>query len=180
MNGAISSRGDGLEHSQPKSRTLRSWLLRVLVARIVIFGVTTTILGLARVLSVGLSAQPSADHVAAQMPSWTAADQRAHPRCVPAASWPRGRPAAHLVVYSFRDHVRGKVAFSDAWKRNHNDTEVDDIWVLGMCPSNARRHNVSRHLRCHMSESAADDLAGEHDAFRVEGRGVGRNRRHLR
>jgi hypothetical protein len=129
----------GCGGSQPKCRTLRSLLLRVLVPRVAMFGVTTTVLGLARVLSIDPSAQPSAEQVPAQMPSWTAADQRAHPRCVPFASWQEGKPAAFIAVYSFRDHVRRKVAFADAWTRNHNYTEVDDIWVLGFCPSNAAR-----------------------------------------
>jgi hypothetical protein len=109
-------------------------LVRVLVPRVVVFGVTATVLGLARLLSVDPPVQPSAEQVPAQMPSWTAADQRAHPGCVPFASWPEGKPAAFIVGYSFRDHVRRKIAFADAWKTNHNHTEVDDIWVLGFCP----------------------------------------------
>lgn len=120
--------------SEPKRRTLRSMLLRVLVPRLMMFALTTTILGLTRLLSVHPSAQPAAEQVPTPMPSWTAADQRAHPRCVPSASWPEGKPADFVVVYSFRDHVRRKVAFAEAWKRNHNHTEADDIWVLGICP----------------------------------------------
>ena len=124
---------------QPTYRTLRSLLVRVLVPRVVMFGVATAILGLARVLSVDPSAQPPAEQVATWMPSWTAADQLAHPECVPSASWPEGKPADFIFAYSFRDHVRRKVTFADAWKKNHNHTEVDDIWVLGMCPSSAAR-----------------------------------------
>ena len=120
---------------QPKRRTLRSLLLRVLVLRVVMFGVTTTILSLARVVSIDPSAQPSSEQVATQMPSWTVTDRRAYPGCVPSASWPKGTPADDIVGYSFRDHVRRKVTFADAWSRNHNDTEVDDIWVLGICPA---------------------------------------------
>jgi len=127
----------GRRGSQPTYRTLRSLLLRVLVCRVVMFGVATTILGLAHVLSVDPSAQTSARQVPTWRPSWTAADRRAHPRCVPSASWPEGKPAAFIVVYSFRDHVRRKVTFADAWARNHNATEVDDIWVLGVCPDRA-------------------------------------------
>lgn len=129
----------GCGHARPKRRTLRSVLLRVLAPRVVMFGVTMTILGLARVLSVGPSAESSAEQVATWTPSWTVADQRADPGCVPSASWPQGKRAAFILVYSFRDRVRRKVAFADAWAANHNDTEVDDIWVLGICPDSAAR-----------------------------------------
>jgi hypothetical protein len=119
--------------------TLRSMLLRVLVPRLMMLAVATTTFGLVRLMSVHPTAQPAAEQVPGPMPSWTVADQRAHPRCVPSASWPEGKPADFVLVYRFRDHVRRKVAFADAWTWNHNHTEVDDIWVLGICPSTGPR-----------------------------------------
>jgi hypothetical protein len=109
-------------------------LLRVFAPRLVLFAVTTAVLGLARLVSVHPSAQSAVEQVPSPMPSWTVADQRAHPECVPSASWPEGKPADALVVYRFRDQARRKVAFAEAWEWNHNHTEVDDIWVLGVCP----------------------------------------------
>jgi hypothetical protein len=120
--------------ARPTCRTLRSLLLRTLVFRVVMFGVATAILGLGRMLPVEPSTPLSAEQLSTQTPSWTTADQRAHPRCVPAASWAEGRLAGFIVVYSFRDHGRRKVAIAEAWETNHNQTEADDLWVLGICP----------------------------------------------
>jgi hypothetical protein len=118
---------------------LWSLLLRVLVPRLVVFGVTAAIVGLAHALTVDPTAQPSAHEVPAPMPAWTDADQRAHPRCVPSAAWPEGKPADSVVVYSFRDHTRLEVSFAEAWEINHDETEADDTWVVGVCPRHRSR-----------------------------------------
>jgi hypothetical protein len=113
------------------ARTFRSVLLRVLLLRVVMFAVLTTTLGITQLVPVQAAALVL--ETPSPMPSWTATDLRAHPRCVPSASWPEGQPAEVLVVYRFRDQQRHEVAFADAWEDNHNATEVDDVWVLGVC-----------------------------------------------
>lgn len=129
-----------ITHDTHHRRTLGSLLLRVLVPRVVVFGVTASILGLVRRLSLERSPQESAE----QLPAWTVADQHAHPRCVPFASWPEGRPAEFIVACTFRNHVRRKVSFAEAWQRNHDRTEVDDVWVLGVCRVGGRHRNPGR------------------------------------
>jgi hypothetical protein len=105
--------------------------------------VGAAVLGLARPVSADPSAQPTYEQAPSPMPSWTEADQRAHPRCLASAAWPKGRTADVIITYSFRDHVRRRVAFAEAWKWNHNRTEVDDIWVLGICPDSGRESPCS-------------------------------------
>lgn len=117
---------------RPKPRTLTSFLLRVLLPRTVLFGVGAAILGLGQVLAVNPSAALAED-TGVQTPTWTAEDRAAHPECTPASDWPAGAPAEHVVVHSFRDGLHHKVRFDRAWDANHNDTEVDDSWVLGVC-----------------------------------------------
>jgi hypothetical protein len=148
VSGTATRRDDqGCGHSQPRSRSLRSLVRRLLVAYVVKIGVAVPFVGVARALCLDSSTQLSAEQVPTQLPSWTAADQRAHPRCVPSASLPRGRPSDFIVVYSFRDQVRRRVAFADAWTRNHNHTEVDDVGVVGICPGKAVR--IAQSPRAH-------------------------------
>jgi len=52
---------------------------------------------------------------------------------VPSAVWPTGTPADFVVVHSFRTDDHRKIAFDVAWRLNHNDTDVDDVWVIGVC-----------------------------------------------
>lgn len=120
---------------RPTTRTFRSFVLRALAPRAAIFAVAAAVLGLGHAMALGPSVSASAaagEPVAA--PSWTAADREAHPECMPAADWQTGRAAEHVVVHSFRDNGHAKVAFDDAWRLNHNTTESDDVWVVGVCP----------------------------------------------
>lgn len=121
-------------YRRPTTRTLRSFVLRALVPRAAVFAAAAAILALghAMALEPSVSASATAGEVVSA-PSWTSADQRAFPACTPAGNWPTGRAADHVVVHSFRDDGRLKIAFDDAWQRNHNTTEADDVWVLGVC-----------------------------------------------
>jgi hypothetical protein len=38
-----------------------------------------------------------------------------------------------VVVQVLRDGRHLEVGFDRAWRLNHNGTEVDDLWVLGVC-----------------------------------------------
>lgn len=119
---------------RPTTRTFRSFVLRALVPRAAIFAAAAAILGLGHAMALGPSVSASATAgEAVPAPSWTQADRAAYPGCMPAGDWPTGRAADHVVVHSFRDDGHLKIAFDDAWRLNHNATEADDVWVLGVC-----------------------------------------------
>lgn len=126
----------GIMTARPRARTFRSFVLRALVPRVAAFAAVAAVLGLGQAMVVDRSAH-SADatlpDAATAAPAWTAADAAAYPGCVPSAAWPSGRIASYLVVHRFRDDTDQKMAFDDAWRVNHDDTEVDDVWVLGAC-----------------------------------------------
>jgi hypothetical protein len=120
--------------TRKRRRTFASTVVPMLVTRVAVFGVGAGVLALGHLLApISSSAAVPADDTARQLPSWTASDATAHPGCVPFSSWPAGVPAEFLVVHSFRDNVHRKVAFDAAWADNHDDTEVDDVWVVGAC-----------------------------------------------
>jgi hypothetical protein len=52
---------------------------------------------------------------------------------VSSSVWPAEQVASSLVVYRFRDHTLRRMPFATAWQANHDDTEVDDVWVVGAC-----------------------------------------------
>ena len=111
-------------------------MLRALVPRTVAFVAGTSILVLGQAMAVDPTAHSSgaaSSDVVADSPSWTPAGAAAYPGCVPSAAWPAGSPAAFLVVLSFREDDTLKMAFDAAWQANHDDTEADDVWVIGVC-----------------------------------------------
>jgi hypothetical protein len=117
-----------------RKRTLTSFVLRAVVPRVALFGAGVVMLVMGQAMAVEPAVQSTpvpAERVAA--PSWTAADGAAYPECTPSAQWPAGTPAGFVVVQSLRDGRHFKVAFDRAWRLNHDDTEVDDLWVLGVC-----------------------------------------------
>lgn len=113
--------------------TLGSQVARVLVPRLAVFGALSASLLLGNAMSLSPTAAPleQAPFVA---PAWSAAERAAAPDCLPAADWPEGKPGSDVVVHRFSDGRVVRVAFSEAWRQNHNHTEVDDVWVLGVCP----------------------------------------------
>lgn len=117
-----------------RKTTLKAIVLRVLASRLALLLGVFVVLAFGHPLVAGVSTgtavitarQPPA-------PSWSTADAREHPECTPAADWPAGRLAPYLVVQAVRDGVHRKLSFDRAWRLNHNSTEVDDVWVLGVC-----------------------------------------------
>jgi hypothetical protein len=121
---------------RPRTRTFTSLVLRVLVPRALLFGAGAAMLVLGQAMAVSPSAHSSSlpdEEVVSAPPSWTAADAAAYPGCVPLVSWPAAAPADFVVVHSFRADAHRKVAFDAAWAANHDDTEANDVWVLGVC-----------------------------------------------
>jgi len=114
-------------------RTLRSHLVRVLTPRLVVFGALSSALLVGQAMSLSPSASPL-EQTLPTVPTWSAEDRAAEPGCVPAADWPEGKPGAAVVVHRYSDGSVERVPFLDAWRENHNGSEVDDVWVLGVCP----------------------------------------------
>jgi hypothetical protein len=121
--------------------TFASVVVRVLVTRLAVFGAAAAVVALGHLMAPISSSSSPAEPSARELPSWTVSDSAAYPDCVPFASWPTGRPAAALVVYSFRDHAERLLPFDVAWAANHNVTEVDDVWVVGVCD----RHPLEKY-----------------------------------
>jgi hypothetical protein len=121
--------------AQSRNTTLRSAFVRLLLPRVLALAGFGLALVLGQAMAVTLSANPSHDAPpsAPVMPTWTPADAIAHPECTPAEQWPHGRPAPFLVVHDFRAGADRKLAFRRVWRRTHNATEVDDVWVVGVC-----------------------------------------------
>jgi hypothetical protein len=119
---------------RPRSRTLKSFVLRALMTRVVPFVAVAAMVLLGRTLGPDQSAQ-LAETATSQTPTptWTAADWTDHPECVPSAEWPTGTPAGFVVVQAVGTTVHTKLAFDRAWEQNHNASEVDDVWVVGVC-----------------------------------------------
>jgi len=137
----MSSRRGLVATGRPRgARTLKSVVLRVVVSRLAVFVAAATMFVLGHALAVDPAARPDAapgaavaDAAASAPPTWTRADAAAYPGCVSSADWATGRPAAYVVVHSFRDDAHRMVSFDAAWRANHDDTEVNDVWVLGAC-----------------------------------------------
>jgi hypothetical protein len=121
---------------RPKRRTLKSFVLRVLVPRAALFAVGALVLALGQVMAVNTSASSTspAESGQVELPVWSAADQAAHPDCTPSSA-SSGKVADFVIVHSFRDDVNRRIDFDQAWGLNHNETEADDVWVLGVCGS---------------------------------------------
>jgi hypothetical protein len=123
-------------NTQPRTTTLRRIVLRTLVPRAALFagGVATLLLGQAMAVAPSAHSSGAASgDLAVRMPAWTVADAAAHPGCVPSTAWPAEQVAAYLVVHAFRDGLDRTMSLDAAWAANHNDTEVDDVWVVGVC-----------------------------------------------
>lgn len=114
-------------------RTIRSQVAVVLVPRLVVFGALASALLVGNAMALHPSAAPL-EQLPEVMPVWTAAERAAHPDCVATADWPAGTPASEVVVHRFSDDRTVRIGFDAAWQENHNQTEVDDVWVLAACP----------------------------------------------
>jgi hypothetical protein len=120
---------------RPRTRTLKSSVLRVLVPRALVFAALSGALLLGHEMAAVLAPEPPHDAVlsAPIVPTWTAADAAVHPECTPTRDWPRGAVPPYLMVHDFRANADRKMAFGLVWRRTHNSTEVDDVWVVGAC-----------------------------------------------
>src|SRR4051794_19232509 len=101
-------------NARPTTRTLRSFVVRALVPRAVLFAVVAVVLGVGQAAAGNPSTSSSslpADEVATRPPAWTLADVSAFPGCVPSAAWPAGKAAPFVVVRGVNDEVRRRVAF---------------------------------------------------------------------
>jgi hypothetical protein len=114
-------------------RSLSSYVARTLIPRTLLFGSLSAALLVGNAMAVDPLAAP-ADSAPDALPTWTAEVAAAHPDCVDAHSWPAGRPAEVVVGFSFADDAAEEIPFDSAWARNHNASEADDVWVLGVCP----------------------------------------------
>ena len=114
-------------------QTLAAALGRVLVPRALLFAVVAT----AVLVGQAMTVDPTASQVAplpTPAPTWSPADRAAQPDCVPVQGWPEGKPARDVVVSRAADGRVLRLAFDRAWALNHNASEADDLWVLGVCP----------------------------------------------
>lgn len=109
--------------------------MRVLLPRVAMFGSLAACLAVGHVMAMNTSAHAAGrgQREAEHRPAWHPGYAAQYPGCVPSYAWPTGQLASSLVVYSYRDHVRRRVPFAAAWHANHNATEVDDVWVIGVC-----------------------------------------------
>jgi hypothetical protein len=118
---------------QRAPRTLRSVLLRVFIPRMVGFAAIAGALLVGQAMSFSQSAAPLTSEISS-VPTWDASDQAAYPGCEDSAKWPAGKLADDVVVHRFNDGATEKLPFDDAWRLNHDASEADDVWVLGVCP----------------------------------------------
>lgn len=114
-------------------RSLGSQVVRVLLPRVGVFAAVVSVLLLGKVMAVNPTSAPF-EPLPSTVPTWSAAERAASPDCVAAADWPEGTPADEVVVHRFTDSTNVRIAFLDAWKLNHDLTEVNDVWVLAVCP----------------------------------------------
>lgn len=120
-----------------RERTLAQVLARVLLPRMLVFGVA------ASAILVGQSfgapeAHRAGSEAATALPAWGPRDSAAFRGCVPSSAWAGGGPAPGVVVRDLRSGGDRRMAFEVAWRRNHNASAADDVWVLGVCPAAAQ------------------------------------------
>lgn len=113
-------------------RTIRSHVLRLLVVRTVgsALLIALVLVGQAMVI------QPSRAELEALpgvVPTWSMLEQSAYPGCVRAEDWPPDTWGAAVVGYSREQGRTSLVDFDRAWEINHNDSESDDLAVVGIC-----------------------------------------------
>jgi hypothetical protein len=115
-------------------RALGPHLLRLLITRSLAFVTVVGVLLLGQMIAVNPTSAPL-DPLPSTFPSWTATDQSTYPYCMAEADWPQGKFAPEVIVYQFSDSSTYRIAFAQAWKVNHDQTDVNDLWVIGICPS---------------------------------------------
>jgi len=114
-------------------QSLGSAIGRVLLPRVLLFATVATAVLVGQPAATNPTAAPL-DAEPAPAPMWTLAERAAEPDCVPVSSWPKGKPAADVVVSRASDSTVVRMSFDRAWSANHNATTGDDLWVLAVCP----------------------------------------------
>jgi hypothetical protein len=120
---------------QRKTRTFRSFVLRALVPRVVAFGGCAVFLAVGQAMAAdgAATAETVIAEQAIQAPSWTIEDAASFPGCVASSEWEAGTPAPAVVVQGVESSAHRRIGLARAWDLNHNATESDDVWVLGIC-----------------------------------------------
>jgi hypothetical protein len=118
---------------RPRPRTFRALLARLVLVRTAVLAVVAAAIVLGHTLGTAVSSHGLVPYDDPQ-PTWTGQESLAFPGCVATTAWDPEQVPSALVVYAFGDDVRLKMTFERAWRLNHNQTEVDDVQVLGACP----------------------------------------------
>src|SRR4051812_8856184 len=98
-------------------QTLGAAIGRALLPRIVLFAT----IAVAVLVGQAVAMNPTSarlDAKPAPAPMWTLAERAAEPGCVPLANWPKGKPAADVVVSRASDGKVVRVSFDRAWASN--------------------------------------------------------------
>src|SRR4051794_27293477 len=121
---------------QHTTRTFRSFVLRALAVRALVFAACASVLVIGHVVALGRPGhvQVAITEQVTRDPSWTMDDAASFPGCVPSSRWPAGTPAPVVVVQAVTGPGHRKIDFGAAWELNHDATHADDVWVLGVCP----------------------------------------------
>ncbi len=116
-----------------KQRTFGALLMRALIPRTIGFAAISAALLVGQAMAVSPSSAPI-ESLPTVAPTWTSAIAAAHPGCVPSVQWPAGKPASAVIAHRFSDDTTDRIAFDVAWALNHDSSESNDVWVLGVCP----------------------------------------------
>lgn len=117
---------------RPQQRSLSSYVARALIPRAVLFGAMACALLVGQAMSVDPLAS-TAGYQPAVRPTWTSADGTANPGCISARAWHAGDVAKSVVAYRSGATRSVQLPFDTAWRLNHDATEVNDVWVVGLC-----------------------------------------------
>jgi hypothetical protein len=113
-------------------QTLRGRLVRLLVVRMIAFGTVVSVLLIGQVFTLSPTSAPF-ESEPSTVPTWNATIAAVYPDCVDAAAWPKGAPASAVVAHRYADGTTAKIDFKTAWDVTHDDSDVNDLWVLGIC-----------------------------------------------
>jgi len=107
---------------QRRTRTFRSFVLRALATRVLVFVACAAALLLGHQLAAGGGGRTQVaitEHVS-HVPSWTLADATSFPGCVPSSRWVQGTPAPAVVVQGVAAPGHREIGFGAAWELNHD------------------------------------------------------------
>jgi hypothetical protein len=117
---------------RPQPRPLSSYVARALIPRVVVFAALASAVLVGQVMAVDPLAAP-VDPLPSVHHGWSVSDAVANPDCIAASAWHQGDVAGTVIVYGAGDAHGVRMRFDDAWRRNHDPSEADDVWVVGVC-----------------------------------------------